>query len=426
MKYKKNVISNLILHILSIGIGFITSILIARSLGPENQGQLSYYVLIFGIIASYGHFGINSSTSYFLKKTNFKREDIINTNITTLCILNIIYIISIIALRNIIFSNYVLGFSIIWIIYTASLLLSNFLIAIYISEEKIYVYNKFFIFIQILKGIIITILYFTNELNIINISILYAIIEIIKLILLLRGQKLNYKPNIKIKIIKEELKYGIPLYLAALFIYLNYRVDQIMVKQYLGNNELGIYSIAVTLAELAFIFPESISSAFEGRLYSCNEKEIKSVTAQTVKLAFYLTAIICIIGICCKPLIKILYGIDYERAGITMIILLLGIMFASIGKVVPAYFYTSGRPKIHFKVSVIVLIINLTLNLVFIPRIGINGAAIASTVGYIFYGIIYLVLLKKDGFTIKELLYIKKDEINKLKSCVLNKIQGVK
>lgn len=426
MKYKKNVISNLILHVLSIGIGFVTSILIARSLGPENQGQLSYYVLIFGLIATYGHLGVNSSTSYFLKKTNFKREDITNTNISMLIILDVLYIVAIILFRNILFSSYVYGLLAIWIIYTTSLLFSNFLITIYISEEKIYVYNRFLIFIQILKGVVITILYFANTLNIITISMLYAATEIIKLILLLRGLKLSYRPKVKIKVLKEELKYGIPLYFAALFIYLNYRVDQLMVKQYLGNNELGIYSISVTLAELAFIFPESISSAFEGRLYSCKEEERRPATMQTVKLAFYLTTIICIIGICCKPLVSILYGLEYERAGITMVILLIGIAFASIGKVVPAYFYTSGRPKIHFRVSAIVLIINLTFNLLLIPKIGINGAAIASTIGYIFYGMIYLVLLKKEGFSIKELLYIRRDEIERLRKYVYQKIQGGK
>ena len=61
MKFKKNVISNLVYHAITIIIGFFTSILIARGLGTSNQGQLSFYILIFGIIASYGSIGINNS-----------------------------------------------------------------------------------------------------------------------------------------------------------------------------------------------------------------------------------------------------------------------------------------------------------------------------------------------------------------------------
>ena len=94
MKYKKNIISNVILHILSIGIGFATSILIARGLGPTNQGEFSFYVLIFGLIASYGHFGITTSTSYFMKRSKYIDEDVVNTNATILIILSIIYFVT--------------------------------------------------------------------------------------------------------------------------------------------------------------------------------------------------------------------------------------------------------------------------------------------------------------------------------------------
>ena len=58
MTFKKNFLSNLFLQLLSIVIGFFTSVLIARGLGLFNQGVFSYYVLIFGLIASYGHLGI--------------------------------------------------------------------------------------------------------------------------------------------------------------------------------------------------------------------------------------------------------------------------------------------------------------------------------------------------------------------------------
>lgn len=419
MKFKKNVISNLILHVLTIGIGFITSILIARGLGTTNQGQFSYYLLIFGIIASYGHIGIATSTSYFLKKTKIEDRDIINTNISVLLILSIFYIIIITIFRVPIFNNDGYLLIMIWSIYTISLLFSSFFVAIYISREDIYVYNKFYIFVNILKGLIIILLYFTNIMNIVSLSIVYAVSELLKIILLIKGIKIKYRFNINIGIITEELKYGIPLYFAGLFIFLNYKVDQIMIKHILGDSELGIYSIAVHLAELAFIFPESIKSAFEGRLYSCERSERKRITAQTIRFTFYSTALICITGILCKPLITILYGIEYENAGVAMVILLLGILFASIGKVSPAFFYTDGKPKIHLRVSASVLIVNLICNIFLIPKMGINGAAIASTISYMIFGLFYAILLKREKIPLKQLFCIQKDDLDTLKSSIL-------
>lgn len=422
MKFKKNVISNIILHIVTIGIGFVTSILIARGLGTEKQGQFSYYALIFGIIASYGNIGIMSAMSYFLKRTNFKTNDIINTNISTLLIFSLVYVLAFVMFKNLIFTDSIYILLLLWSIYAITLMFSNFITTIYIANENIYVYNRYYIFLYILKGIIIIILYYTNNLNIITISLLYAIIECIRLVLLVNKIKLKFKFKIDSKILKEEFKYGIPLYLAGLFIYLNYRVDQISVRQILGNTQLGVYSIAVQLADLAFIFPESIKSAFEGRLYACKEKQEKQeISAQIIRFAFYTTVIICIIGGLCKPLVTILYGVEYKATGVAMLILLIGIPFCSIGKIAPTYFTTEGKTKTHLKVSLIVLIINIVLNYILIPKIGINGAAIASTIAYIFFGIIYIILLKQQGIEIKKIFLIEKKDVNMLKKYILNK-----
>lgn len=299
--------------------------------------------------------------------------------------------------------------------YTIILLFNNFFTTIYISEEKIYVYNKFFTLSYIIKGIIIIVLFLANKLNILTISILYLALEIMKIILLLKGLKIKYKFQINKNITIEEIKFGLPLYLAGLFIYLNYRADQLMIRNSLGNAQLGIYSISVQLAELAFIFPTSIASAFEGRLYSCEDKDKKKISAQIVRITVYITCAICIIGILCKPLITILYGSEYAAAGTSMIILLIGIIFASVGKVAPAYFYTKGKPSIHLIVASIVLAINVSFNFILIPKMGINGAALASTISYIFYGIIYIIMLRREGISVKQLLMLQKEDITSLK-----------
>ena len=107
-----------------------------------------------------------------------------------------------------------------------------------------------------------------------------------------------------------------------------------------------------------------------------------------------------------------------------MIILLIGIVFASIGKVSPAYFYTKGKPSIHLIVAAVVLTINIALNFVLIPIMGINGAALASTVSYFFYGVIYILILGRDGISVKQLLIIQKEDIRSIKQLIPNALKG--
>jgi len=425
MYYKKNILSNLIVQILSIGIGFITSILIARGIGAENQGQFSYYLLIFGLIGTYGHLGITSSNSFFLKKTNYERNEILNTNISTLFILSIIYSILIILFKNQIFSSTTVMLLIIWNLYAIAHTFYNFFITIYVSEEKIYVYNRYNMFANIVKGLAIIIFFFINMLNILTLTIIYLLPEVLKCILMIKNIKYKFKFHINIKILKEEFKYGIPLYLGAMFIYLNYKVDQIMIKKYLGNSELGIYSIAVHLAELAFIFPEAIKASFEGNLYACEEDKRKVTCEKTIRFTFYITVLICIIGCLCKPLVTILYGQEYKEAGIVMVILLIGVAGAGIGKVAPGYFTTLGKPKVHFQVTSLVLIVNLIFNFILIPKIGIIGAAIASTISYSFFGIIYLIMLKRAGISIRRMILIQKSDFYTGKQELLKMIKKI-
>ncbi len=422
MKYKKNIVSNVIAHIISISLGFISSILIARGLGATNQGQFSFYVLIFGIIATYGHFGFTTSISYFLKKTKFGEDKVINTNISVICILSAIYFACLIFLRNLIFESDSISLLIIWTIYFVSLLVSTMLMNIYMANENVYVYNRYLNAMAILKTLLVLALFLINSVTVMYVSIVYSLLELIKLLLLISGLKFKYKFEIDKRIVLEELKYGIPLYLSGLFLYLNYRADQVMIKYYIDNTALGIYALSVTLAELAKMVPDSVVSAFTGKLYNCSENVKKRVVTLTIKLSFYMTAVISIIGICCKPLIGVLYGEEYIMAGLSMIILLIGIPFLSIGKVSAVYFYTHGKTKMHMNISIIVLIINLVLNVFLIPKYGIYGAAFTSTFSYIVYGLIYLIILGKSNFSIKELVIINKSDINLLK----DKISSVK
>lgn len=426
MKYKRNVVSNLIVNILTIGIGFVTSVLIARGLGAYNQGQFAYYLLVFGLIGTYGHIGIVNANSYFIKKTNYNKNDIISTNINTLFILSGIYVLSTIILKNLILNSITLLLFIFWNVYAIIIIFHNFFLTMYVAEERIYIYNRYNTMTTIIKAVTIIVLFYANKLNINSLTLTYLISEVLKLLLMLKNLKYKYEFKINGSILKEEFKYGVPLYFGGLFIYLNYKADQIMIKNQLGNIQLGIYTIAVHLAELAFIFPEAIKSAFEGQLYSCKKEERKKVCAQTVKLTFYATLIICLIGCACKPLVRVLYGEEYIQAGNVMVILLLSIAIASIGKIVPTYFSTEGKSKIHLVVSAMVLLTNIIMNAILIPKIGILGAAIASTISYTFYGGLYLILLNRSGIKIKDMLFIQKSDIITIKKEIKKIIEKVK
>jgi len=79
------------------------------------------------------------------------------------------------------------------------------------------------------------------------------------------------------------------------------------------------------------------------------------------------------------------------------------------------YFFTLGRPKVHLYTSLATLLLNVLLNFLLIPRWGIFGAATASSVSYLAYGIFYLALfLYREKFSWRDLFAIDGEDIKAL------------
>lgn len=414
MSYKKNIASNFIVKIISIILGIVTSILVVRSLGAEGKGYIVYFLLIIGLISNYGHFGIINATTYFQKRSKYKEQDVFNVNITYLLIISIIISIIIVLFKfnNIILCEYnwlmTIG-GLVIIISTFIFTCTNFF---YIGNERIVEINKYNITFVFINFTLICMLYLLGFLNIFSYFSLMVLISIIKPMWFIVKLGLKIKFKIDINLLKAEFKYGIIIYFSALFGFLFYRCDQFLIKRMLGNSQLGIYSVAVVLAELVLLVPASVTTALTGRLYNIEEKSNKrnSITSLTIKYTFYVCLILSIIGIFMTPLIPMVYGKDFAPARQVTIILFIGVIFASIGKVSYPYFFTEGKPWIHLCITFLVFMFNLIFNLILIPIFGIRGAAISSTIAYFLYGVIYLCcFLKMKVIKIDELLLNKVD-----------------
>jgi O-antigen/teichoic acid export membrane protein len=189
----------------------------------------------------------------------------------------------------------------------------------------------------------------------------------------------------------------------------------------LGAAELGIYAVGVTLAELVFLVPSSVTTALDGRLYNIDNKSVekKIVTCKTIKYTFYISILVVLIGISLIRLIPVLYGQEFTDAIAVTLILFTGIKFASVAKVSYSYFFVSGRPAVHMTITFISFVTNIILNLLLIPALGINGSALASTISYFIYGSLYLIyFVKKEKFPIGDLLKISREDIAFLKGVI--------
>jgi O-antigen/teichoic acid export membrane protein len=407
MGYAKNIFSNFAAQIINAVISFVVSVITARALGPEGKGSIAYLLLIFGLIASYGHFGINNATTYFQKRTTYSEEEVFNNNISYLIINFFIISIIIFTLKyfGVILSDYDLSFVILGLLFVFFSYLLTSATGFYIGNERIVKLNQYYITSLIIRLVLITLLFIFKRINVKLIFSAYVISFFLYSYFLLRNIGIRYRFKLNADLLKKEFQYGLIIYFSALFVFLNYRVDQFMIKNMLGIGELGIYSIGVSFAELILLIPDSVSTALLGKLYNIDNFSPKRnfLTSMTIKYTFYICVALITIGSFLTPLIPLIFGQDFQRASMVTIILFSGIIFASIAKVAISYFFSQGRPKVHLVISFLVVVLNIIFNFLLIPVWGINGAAIASSISYFFYGVTYIIwFVFKEKFSFKD------------------------
>lgn len=183
----------------------------------------------------------------------------------------------------------------------------------------------------------------------------------------------------------KSLTYGLKGHLGNLVVQLTYRSDQILVTRILGLQAQGFYSIAVLLAEKLTHISASVQLVLFPRISGSTTEEANRLTPLACRLTF-LVAFVAAIGLFLlgELLIRILYGARFLPALSSFQVLLPGIVILTLSKLLSGDLSGRNRrwgPTIAMCFG---FALNLALNLLWIPRFGIVGAAWASTLAYAF------------------------------------------
>jgi O-antigen/teichoic acid export membrane protein len=207
-----------------------------------------------------------------------------------------------------------------------------------------------------------------------------------------------------VKFFGKSLRFGCQICLSSLAGFLIYRIDLAILAYMVSAEDLGLYLIAVALAEKLKLLPKSISGAFLPRLAN----ELSDRQTQ-VPMVFRYTTIVSIVsmlavGLIGVPAIIILFGKAYTGSILSFLFLLPGVACLGGATVLSSDSLTRNKPKYSVWIGYTMLAGNVVLNLIFIPKIGIAGAAIASSITYAGSAVMWMFCYKYESkVAIKEL-----------------------
>jgi O-antigen/teichoic acid export membrane protein len=191
------------------------------------------------------------------------------------------------------------------------------------------------------------------------------------------------------------LREGIVVGLAAFASVIYFRVDSVMLGFLRGSQAVGIYNVACRLMEGTLIVPivfmnvvfPRLARAADFRTAVGRAGGLLAATGLVVSAAFAL-------GV--PPLITLVYGGAYERAGSVSIVLALAIAPIYVGTLLTQALVASDRQIEYLRLAVLALVANVGLDAVLIPPYGEVGAAAATVATEVFVVIVGLRLLSRQ------------------------------
>ncbi len=185
------------------------------------------------------------------------------------------------------------------------------------------------------------------------------------------------------------LRFSFPLLGAAAMVMVLNWTDSLMLGRYATADEVGIYSVSVSLARLLTFALGAVGFVYMPIASEMHAKkqnmELKRTFQVLTKWVFAITLpLFFVLFIFPEMTITFLFGERYIVSSASLRVLSLGFMSSVFVGACNVLLIIMGRSKALMNISVIGAVLNIVLNYIFIKRLGFGvlGAASATTISY--------------------------------------------
>jgi O-antigen/teichoic acid export membrane protein len=166
--------------------------------------------------------------------------------------------------------------------------------------------------------------------------------------------------------------------------FFNYRLDVFIVNYFLDTSQVGLYAIGVLVSEALWQIPNAIAVALLPRTARTAEAGSIPFTCAVVRHVFLIACASGVAVALFSPfLIPLIFGARFSPSVMVIWWILPGTIALAVGKVMAADLAAREKPEYSSIFATLALIVTVVLDLLLIPRMGITGAALASSVAYI-------------------------------------------
>jgi O-antigen/teichoic acid export membrane protein len=405
MNLARNIFTTITARVLVTGLALASSMMIARILGPANRGLLALIMLLPELANSVGLLGFDQANTVFAGLEPQSGRRLVWHSVPLAAIIGSLVLIGGIVyaqlgapglpdLRKVPSSLYLISLATVPFVF-----LTSCWGAIIRGTNRIGTTNLLEVGSKVSSLAII--LFFIGVMNLqvkgavwadwiqnfISVSIIGA---------LLWKFKLLGKPTFEWGLFRRTCQFALPAYASTILGFLNYRVDQIFVAAMLPAEQLGYYVLAVGLAERLWMPTGAVANALLPHLTNSRDGA-PGVSATIARHLVILTGVACgIVFIFSNFIVKLLYSSEFLEATAPLRWILPGVMTLTMAKVLVAELLARKRADYNVRAASVSAALNIIGNIVLIPKMGISGAALASTISYTVLSIMVTVYFLRE------------------------------
>lgn len=416
----------------NITILLLVNIIVAQVLGPSGKGAISLITILSFFIVHFVNCGINRSNVYFIGKEKGKETAIIdNATVFSLVVGVLVGIIFWLMRGRIAFvlslEEYIPALGIIAFSFPIVILKSNYW-NVLLGLKRFGERNIAVILDHLVYLVVIILLVFAVKKGVSGATVAYVVRGIPPILLIVyffhkAGFAVGLKPDMPL--LKQSLDYGIKSQFGNVLQEFTYKLDMFIVNFYLGVSSVGIYSIAVSVGQLLWHFSDAVGNVLFPSVVDKDEAASNTMIASVCRKTLIVTvagAILILWG--SSYIVPFLFGKSFVPSVLPLIILLPGIVAISVHKVLIYGLLGRGYPHYMSYSGMISIVLTVILDILLIPKYGVEGAAVASTISYFactFFTVFWF--MEISGMSAREVLMPTLEDVTGIMKKMKNMIQ---
>jgi O-antigen/teichoic acid export membrane protein len=384
--------------------GLATGIITARLLGPHDRGIFTVLLLLPMTLVNFAKMGVAQANVYYIRKRGASVSTVASNSLVLSLIVSVLLMVACYFARPWVLDPFTKGAPSTLVVLALTAIpfamIESYFLSILQAVENFRAYNLQSIYKAVFSFVTIAVALLAlhgrlwaalmSQIIVIaaaNVWLLYQVRQVAPF-------ALRWDRDVG----RGTLEFGLKSYLQTLAAHLHYRIDVYLIAYFLDPSQVAFYSIAVNMTNPILQIPDAIGTVIFPKLAGSSEVDAHARTAVTCRHTLFATVLAAAfyagVG---SQVLTIFYGSRYAPAIRPMLLMLPGVIMISLYQILTRNFTSRNRQQVNIVAAGIALSVNFTLNLLFIPRFGISGAAVSTAISYTLAALLLLFIFVRES-----------------------------